>query len=449
MSGKKNSYPGFKIILAVMAAVLLFAAISVIRLCVDMVSIKTGEDQPNSAASAEEPENIQPTDAPVVVKSVTIGSQGDLLMHRPIMKTCLLEDGQTYDFSSVFRYMTEYADVFDCSVVNLETTLGGDQFPYQGNPSFNCPDSIVDAAKAAGYDVLLTANNHCYDTGMTGLSRTVEQIRSRGLIALGTRLNTEEKRYSVVDIDGVKVGMICFTYAIGDDGKGGLCLNGGDSVAQPSLMNYFPKDNPDILYGEVRNSLVDMKAEGAGLSIVYIHWGEEYEIEESESQRKIAQQLCDLGVDVIIGSHPHVMQPMDLFTSTIDPEHKTICIFSLGNAVSNQRVVEMNLKTGHTEDGAIFTLTLDQYSDGSVAIADVGVIPTWVNLSNVNGKTEYNILPLDDVEKGQWKERFNLTDSLLSSAGDSYLRTMTIVSPGLEKVQNYLNQQAMQRQSAA
>ena len=214
-------------------------------------------------------------------------------------------------------------------------------------------------------------------------------------------------------------------------------------------MNYFPKDNPDILYGEVRNSLVDMKAEGAGLSVVYIHWGEEYEIEESESQRKIAQQLCDLGVDVIIGSHPHVVQPMDLFTSTIDPEHKTICIFSLGNAVSNQRVVEMNLKTGHTEDGAIFTLTLDQYSDGSVEIADVDVIPTWVNLSNVNGKTEYNILPLDDVEKGQWKERFNLTDSLLSSAGDSYLRTMTIVSPGLEKVQNYLNQQAMQRQSAA
>lgn len=441
MSGKKNNFSGLRIILVVLVAAVLFATAAIVKLCVDLVSIKP-DDESNSSLSSGESEDPDSTALPYPVATAIIGSQGDLLMHRPIMKTCLQEDGETYDFSSVFRYMAEYADEFDYSVINLETTLGGPQFPYQGNPSFNCPDSIVDAAKAAGYDVLLTGNNHCYDTGMAGLNRTVEQIRQKGLVALGTRLNSEESRYAVVDINGIRVGMMCFTYAIGDDGKGGLCLNGGSSVENPRQLNYFVASNPDNLYGEVRNSLVDMKAQGAGVSIMYIHWGTEYEIQEDQYQKEIAQKLCDLGVDVIIGSHPHVVQPMELFTSTIDPSHKTICVYSLGNAVSNQRIVEMNLKTGHTEDGAIFTLKLEKYSDDTVRIADVGIIPTWVNLSSVNGKLEYNILPLDDVQKGQWKERFNLTDGLLANAGDSYLRTMEIIRPGLQKVRTYLSQTA-------
>ena len=148
-----------------------------------------------------------------------------------------------------------------------------------------------------------------------------------------------------------------------------------------------------------------------------------------------------MGVDVIIGGHPHVVQPMDLLSSTTDPEHKTICIYSLGNAVSNQRIEEMNLKTGHTEDGVMFSVTFEEFSDGTVKVAEVNVLPTWVNkFTNANWKYEYNILPLDKEQQDQWTTQFNLTQEQYTNACKSYDRTMAILAPGLTKCQTYLSQ---------
>ena len=132
----------------------------------------------------------------------------------------------------------------------------------------------------------------------------------------------------------------------------------------------------------------------------------------------------------------------------MDPEHKTVCIYSLGNAVSNQRIAEMKLKTGHTEDGVLFAVTFEKYSDGTVYLASAEVLPTWVNLSSVNGKLEYNILPLEDAKRDEWKEAFNLTDSLYQNCVDSYDRTMNIVGSGMERVQSWLAQQKQQRDDA-
>lgn len=384
-----------------------------------------------------------PEDTTPIPKTVTatLGVQGDILMHGPVINTGVVTDGE-YDFSSIFRYISDYVESYDYAVANLETTLGGKP-PYSGYPVFNCPDGIVDAVKDAGYDMLLTANNHSADTQMAGFDRTLQQVRGAGLETLGTYLDAQEEKFSVIDVGGIKIGMICYTYANGLTANGNPTLN-GNPISQSDKVNFFTEDNLDTFYSELDTLLANARTAGAEATMLYIHWGIEYQTKENATQRAIAQKACDLGVDVIVGGHPHVVQPMNLLESTTDPGHKTVCIYSVGNAVSNQRLEEMikSCPTGHTEDGALFTVTFEKDSQGNVTVADADVIPTWVNMSTVNGQKEYNILPLDPDNKTQWKTDFNLTDELYQDAVASYDRTMAIIGSGLEEVQNYLSNAA-------
>ena len=369
--------------------------------------------------------------------TATIGVQGDILMHLPVVETAVIT-GENYDFTSIFRYITDYVQSYDYAVANLETTLAGSSRPYSGYPAFNCPDGIVSSVVDAGYDMLLTANNHSYDTQLAGFDRTLEQVRGAGLQSLGTYLNDQEQKFSVIDVGGIKLGMICYTYATGLTDAGYPKLN-GIPMSQGGKVNFFTNDNLDRFYKELTGMLADAKSAGAEATVLYIHWGEEYQLRENATQQAIAQKVCDLGVDVIVGGHPHVVQPVDLLESTTDPSHKTVCIYSVGNAVSNQRRdLISSCRTGHTEDGALFTVTFEKAPDGTVSVADADVIPTWVNMSTVNGQKEYNILPLDDATRDQWKTSFNLTDALYQEAVASYDRTMAIVGDGLTEVQTWL-----------
>lgn len=401
------------------------------------------------------------TDAPSqpeVVARATVASQGDVLMHiylftgNPKFPSANnLGDGK-YNFDSIFQYVRPYISQADLSVINLETTLGGDNYPYSGNPLFNCPDPLADALAGTGYDVVLTANNHCADTTVAGLKRTLEQVRSRDLTTLGTQLNDQEKKYTVVDVNGIKIGMFCYTYASGLEGDGSPNLNFQDAtiVREPGVVNYFTTDNLDKLYRETQEIIDAMKAEGAEATMLFIHWGTEYTLHNGEytltqdaTQSVIAQKMCDLGIDVIVGGHPHVVEPMDLLTSTADPAHKTVCIYSLGNAVSNQRREEMKMKSGHTEDGVMLSVTFEKDSQGTVQVSAVEALPTWVNkFTNGDGKVEYNILPLDESKRGQWQSLYGLTDTVTAELGASYERTMAIVGPGLTKCQDYLSSKA-------
>ena len=191
-----------------------------------------------------------------------------------------------------------------------------------------------------------------------------------------------------------------------------------------------------------------MESAGAEATMLYIHWGIEYMTTPTEQQQEIAQALCDLGIDVIVGGHPHMVQPVELLESTVDPEHKTVCLYSMGNAVSNQRLGNLqSVTTAHTEDGVLFNVTFEKYSDGTVYLAGAEIIPTWVNMHlNGNGKTEYNILPLDDSRLEEWKTMFEIEDSTLNAAKNSHARTMTIVEEGLTECQDYLAQQKQLRE---
>lgn len=405
-----------------------------------------GEKEPSQPAASQESTTIPPE--PTVVARATIAAQGDVLMHKYLFTedprfpaACNLGEGK-YNFDPIFQYVRPYISESDLAVINLETTLGGTDYPYSGNPLFNCPDPLADAFAGTGYDVILTANNHCADTTVAGLKRTVEQVRSRDLTALGTQLSDQEKKYTVVDVNGIKIGMFCFTYASGleSDGSPNLNFKPETIVREAGVVNYFTADHLDRLYSETQEILADMKAEGAEATMLFIHWGTEYLLTQDATQSAIAQRMCDLGIDVIVGGHPHVVEPMDLLTSTTDPDHKTVCIYSLGNAVSNQRREEMNLNTGHTEDGVLFTATFEKTSDGTVQVSEVEAIPTWVNkFTNGDGKVEYNILPLEESSRSQWQSLYGLTDTANAELSASYDRTMAIISPGLSKCKEYFS----------
>ena len=391
----------------------------------------TETTEPPTETTLPEPEHV--------VATASISAQGDLLMHGPIFDSASAAkqaDG-TYDFSSVFRYIGDYMQAADFSVANLETTLRGSDMPYSGWPNFNCPDNIVESAKNVGLDALLTANNHSYDTLMPGFLRTVETVRAAGLPALGTRLTEEDPRYIVEDINGIQVGMVCYTYTTSMSGEKPR-LNGNTPVENPALVNFFSYQNLDAFYSELSQIKAQMDADGAEATLLFVHWGTEYELTENSYQRTIAQAVCDMGFDAIIGSHPHVVQPAALITGSEDPSHLTACIYSMGNAVSNQRREIMNLNTGHTEDGAMFTVTFEKYSDGTVYLAGAELLPTWVNMHSGDAGVEYNILPLDDSTREEWQTMYQLTDREYERALASYDRTTAITGAGMADIQQAL-----------
>ncbi len=432
----------------------------VVWLCVDMVNqdnAPTVPQQPSIVLPTEDPavteaptETTVPptTQAPVepetVIATTTIASQGDLLMHEPVFRTCKQSDG-SYDFESIFRYTRDLISSYDYALANLETTLNGAD-KHQPNMAFSCPIELAQSAVDAGYDMFLTVNNHCGDTMAEGLERTLREARDVGLATLGTQLEGE-KRYSVVDVGGIQVGMVAYSWAFSFDGTK-VSMNGLNGIPVNGRINFFRNSNLDAFYKEAEQIMADMKADGAEVTMMQIHWGNEYELKENATQNKIAQKLCDLGFDVIVGGHPHVVQPMELLTSTLDESHSTVCIYSLGNAVSNQRrgYSTQFPPNGHSEDGAIFTVSFEKYSDGKVYVSAADVIPTWVNMHTTDGVKEYNILPLTDSTREQWRDLYKLNDNTLPLAEKSYDRTMAIIGEGLEQCQSHLEQAKLDRE---
>ena len=398
---------------------------------------------PTATDPTKDPEQptTEPTQPPITVTgTATVGATGDILMHLPCVKPALQSDG-TYDFSSYFANFSSYVQAVDYAVANLETTLAGTSYKYSGYPQFNCPDGIATSLRSAGFDMLLTANNHTYDTLTTGFFRTQEVIAQNGMDHIGTKPDEETASYMIKDINGILVGMVCYTYETNDD-PNKIDLNGGTDLKENEepLINVFLKDDVAGFSADLEENIADMKADGAEAIVLYIHWGEEYQTKQNSQQKAMAQAACDLGVDVIVGGHPHVIQPIDLLTSTTDEAHKTVCLYSTGNALSNQRLGNISyVKTAHTEDGIFFTFTFVKYSDGTVRVENVDALPLWVNLytSTTTGKNVYDILPLDKMQE-DWKTAFNLTDSALTNAEASYDRTMKIVGGGLDKVNQYL-----------
>lgn len=371
-----------------------------------------------------------------VVATATVVNTGDIILHSTVLDGAKTDDGD-YDFSAFFTETESYFKSADLATANLEVTLGGTESgAFSGYPAFNSPDSLLDFIDDSEIGFLTTANNHCYDTGLFGLKRTVQQLKQKGIDFIGTKETDSDPTYLVKDVNGIKIGMVSYTYE-NSAGDGQKSINGKIVNSQAnSLINSFSYDRLSQFYTEAENVINSMKQNGADAIVFYMHWGEEYQLSANTWQKTIAQKLSNLGVDVIVGSHPHVVQPIELIHSE-DSQNTTVCIYSMGNAISNQRKEIMNPEctTGHTEDGMLFYYTFQKYGDGSVQLTAVDIIPTWVNKYRGGSGYQYTMYPL---KNSAMAETYGFDTATVSSAKASFERTKNQVSKGLTECQQYL-----------
>lgn len=420
----------------VLAASVAIIGISVNGIATALNGSGNGTDIP-SVSSSDASSSSSDDNTVKKIASATVVNTGDILIHNPVLYGAETSDGG-YDFSPLFEPVSSYFKAADLAVANLEVSLGGEQSgEYNGYPAFNTPDQLIDDLKDAGVSFLLTANNHCYDTGLFGLKRTVQVLKEKGMAYTGTRENTNESTYTVKDVNGINIGMACYTYS-GTPSTGRISINGATIKTEANdLINTFCYDHLDEFYTEVEQMIADMKTNGADCTVFYLHWGNEYKLQPNEYQKTIAQKLCNMGVDVIVGGHPHVIEPIELLYSE-GGDHTTVCLYSMGNAVSNQRREELTglCETGHTEDGMLFYYTFDKYSDGTTVLASVDIIPVWVQKTGARYNASYAMYPLETADFGA--ESLGLTGADATDTKQSYERTKEIVAAGLTECQKAL-----------
>lgn len=425
MAKKRKKHNNRLLCLALAVLVIVIGFLGFLTLKTSTAKDVKKEASASNVSSQSEPEFKETT--------ATVMSIGDIMVHSPQLNGALNSSTGDYNFDCYFKEIAPYFAASDLNVGNLEVTFGGnDGREFTGYPLFNTPDSLADSIKNAGFNLLLTSNNHCYDTGISGLKRTAQVLKQKGIEFTGTKETDSDPSYIIKQVNNINIGIINYTYETQCLTEGRKYLNGNPvSPEATNLINSFNYDKLDAFYTEIGTYLKEMDTKGAEFKVVYIHWGNEYQTYSNTYQKSIAQNLCNIGVDMIIGSHPHVIQPIELLTSE-DSQNTTVCLYSMGNAVSNQRQELMtSCPTGHTEDGMIFQFILKKTKAG-VHLDSIDLTPTWVNKYSVNGKNNYTIYPIEDPND-LGKYSFNAT--ALSKAQKSYERTKEIVAEGLTACQ--------------
>jgi poly-gamma-glutamate capsule biosynthesis protein CapA/YwtB (metallophosphatase superfamily) len=354
------------------------------------------------------------------VKNVTISAIGDIMAHDDQLKAQFDKDTNTYSFNNNFKYVKPYISNSDLAIANLETTLAGPKAKYSSFPKFNSPDELADAIKDSGVDIVSTINNHTYDRGSDGVYRTLDVLNSKDIEHVGTQKNDKDENFLIKDVDGVKLGITAYSY--GQVYGSTTALNGLNiDYNDLNNLNIFNSSYVDIAFNEIKDTLDVMNNKESDLQVVILHWGDEYTRQPNEFQKELAKKLCDYGVDIIIGSHPHMVQPIEMIKSD-ENDNETLVIYSLGNFLSNQRNEILNKK--YTEDGVIVNIGINKnLNTGETKISNVEYIPTWVNkYNNKNGKLTYEIIPL--INEKQLSKIDNLP---LNKAKKSYDNTTSII----------------------
>lgn len=418
--------------IVIWAASLLIISLTIVFGVLNRNTEKISPVNSNNIVTSENKETDSKNSQKYEETTIKIGTVGDILIHSPIFRSVYDSASDSYDFNDIFKYVKDVYSSYDLMVADLEQPLGGKEKGYSGFPLFNAPDSIADALKNNGVDLLLTANNHCYDQSSDGFYRTMSVLKEKQIDFIGTR-EKESKPYIIKDISGIKVGMINYTYeteALTDT----TYVNGIPMNSETSpLLNSFNYNNLDKFYTEFKTNMDSMYADGADVIIAFMHWGEEYSLSANDYQKKIAQKLCDFGVDAIIGGHTHCIEPTDLITSQVSGKQTPI-IYSVGNQLSNQRketLSKFSYDSPYFEDGVIYEVSFTRKADGSVVLSDVSYTATWCNLFD----TQYRIIPLDDEHKSAVAHL-----GRTSEMQNSLKRTKGLLDKGIEKFKNEYKQ---------
>jgi len=310
---------------------------------------------------------------------------GDFMQHGPQI-TAALQPDSSYNYDECFARVKPVIEDADVAIGNLEVTLGGK--PYAGYPQFRAPDEYLQAIVDAGIDIILTANNHCLDSGKHGLERTIMMMDSVGVPHIGTYVDEFEREDNypyILEHNGIRVAILNFTY-----GTNGLV------VEEPNIVNMMDT-------AIIAEDLITAKEVNPDVIIAIPHWGIEYQSLPSKEQRRMADWLIENGVDHVIGGHPHVAQPMELLN-----DGKNFVAYSLGNVISNQ-------SKPNTYGGYMVRLDFVK-NDSLTMLTDCAYIPYWVSRPHDNNfKHNYRILSLDEPDSLLTNQERQLRDTISES----------------------------------
>lgn len=342
---------------------------------------------------------------------VKILAMGDMIFHQPIVKN--YRTGNTYDFTPIFVNISEDIKGADLAIANFEGSVNSNR-KLSGFPMFNFPKESIYSLKNAGFDILSTANNHSLDTGLEGVAETLSHIKNSGMKSFGT-LTEDGERGILVEKNGIKIGLISFTDT----------LNGMDSLMRNReySVNTFSQD----VAGDIKR-LKDK----SDIVIVYPHWGNEYQVHPNERQIYLKNKLHEYGADIILGSHPHVLQRYEVEEIN---NKKLFTIYSMGNALSNQRVE--NLKKSGVDTGALVKLEIEKDNiSGVTCLKSYEVQPTYVNRYRAKGRLNYDVVKLQDIRPGG-KLSGGIDKTLQNSADKKYKDALGVLQGEIWKRTKY------------
>ena len=321
---------------------------------------------------------------------------GDIMCHNSQYVDAFNSSENTYNFSYVFDDIKEYISNADISIGNLETTFAGSARGYSNYPRFNTPEQLAYNLKDLGIDILSTANNHCMDSNYDGIVSTLNYLDDAGISHIGTNRSADEQNTILIkEINNIKIAFLSFTYgtngiSIPSDKSYAVNLIDNDFIL--SQLNYAKQTNPDLI-------------------CVNMHWGTEYQTTQNANQENLANFLFENGVDIILGSHPHVLQPMEKKSIILPNGTQKECfvIYSLGNFMSAQT-------QKNTRSSIILNLHLTKNNNTNhTIIEDIDYTPIYMYKGNTNKK--YKIL---DIEKSI----FNYESGINTSIGESNYLTL-------------------------
>jgi poly-gamma-glutamate synthesis protein (capsule biosynthesis protein) len=338
---------------------------------------------------------------------------GDLMCHSTQFNYANV-GADSFDFTGVYREVKQYLSAADLTVGNLETVIAGKNKGYSGYPYFNAPDDYIYALKDAGFYLLITANNHALDQSWEGVKRTIEVINEYKIHRTGTYLSQDDRdSIRIFQINSIKIAILAYS-----ENTNGLPIPKGKDF----VINLIDEE---LIQRDIKKA----KEKYVDVVLVHLHYGPEYNREPNDYQKEIVNKIIELGADIIIGGHPHVVQPVDFFKTNDTKLDSGFVAYSMGNFVSNQR-------WRYSDAGVILNIEIskNKFTD-SVYISEVNYLPTWIFKGQTDFGREYIILPsqnvddstyyyLTDQDKKLMKEAFSDTEEIISKYS-SNIKLMT------------------------
>jgi poly-gamma-glutamate capsule biosynthesis protein CapA/YwtB (metallophosphatase superfamily) len=354
----------------------IISSVIIISMCILVASVLLIKQRSNQAApekkhpAKEHTTRLQPVMSRTLTEKITVGAIGDILIHDTVYQDAF--NGTQYNFNPIFENVKSILESPDVLTANQESMLGGVDIGVSSYPMFNSPHEVADALVNSGVDIVSIANNHTLDKGERGILSATDYLNSIGLPHVGSFLNQEDRqKLRIIYKNGIKLAFLSYTY-----GTNGIPIPDGKDF----LVNLI---NRDLMSDEISRAKKE-----ADVVIMSIHWGNEYQRIPTNEQKDLANFLANEGVDIIFGSHPHVLQPME-WIDTGDGR-KTFVIYSLGNFISGQ-------VRDYKDIGGMATVEITKHisSTGkSIELSNPAFYPTYVSSQR---NQNYQVVPLENA----------------------------------------------------